>query len=162
MAVINTDKYVRRQFHSNTSLWLVEMWRMSAPSSNQLIQACDWLKSKEWMVEFTHAICCGEWEVPTYPGLKMSLKAASFLLARPTCHGVVVTTTDHLIEGGYVIYLRTQAGKQLRMCQVYFFSLFLVNSGQHWILFRRMTYENYVTQTLNGGVPYPPNLPDTL
>jgi len=26
--------------------------------------------------------------VPTYPGLKMSLKAASFLLARPTCHGV--------------------------------------------------------------------------
>ena len=93
MAVINTDKYVRRQFHSNTSLWLVEIWRMSAPSSNQLIQACDWLKSNEWMVECTHAICCEEWEVPTYPSLKMSLKATSFLLARPTCHGVDQSTS---------------------------------------------------------------------
>ena len=44
MSVINTDKYVMRQFHSNTSLWLVEIWRMSAPSSYLLIQACDWLK----------------------------------------------------------------------------------------------------------------------
>ena len=58
-------------------------------NSYKLIQVCDWLKSDAWVVECTHAICCEEWEVPTYSSLKMSQQASRFLPARPTCLGVI-------------------------------------------------------------------------